>query len=155
MTSQSWKMLRHLALLHLPFEDAPLVLIYSLYSSIDFLSSENSTHSHQCPNSWCYTVYTDSDMLTWKKAQAFCRKHHIDLVTIKDDQENKFFKGPGWIGLYRENASSPWKWSRGDEIVEFTNWDIGGKLNVTWLSFSSINAFSYRSVEHNCRPYLK
>uniref|UniRef100_A0A3Q3B8V4 C-type lectin domain-containing protein n=1 Tax=Kryptolebias marmoratus TaxID=37003 RepID=A0A3Q3B8V4_KRYMA len=55
-------------------------------------------------------IYYNKGM-TWKDAQSFCREKHIDLVTIKDENENQaFFESTGWLGLYRENSNSPWKW---------------------------------------------
>lgn len=65
--------------------------------------------------------YSGSNMTTWTKAQTFCRKYHTDLITIRNEQENTFFKSGGWIGLYRANTNT-WKWSRGDEITSFTKW---------------------------------
>uniref|UniRef100_A0A669DBR3 C-type lectin domain-containing protein n=1 Tax=Oreochromis niloticus TaxID=8128 RepID=A0A669DBR3_ORENI len=62
---------------------------------------------------------------TWKDAQAFCREHHTDLVTIRNEKENNIFSGEGWIGLYRISKSRTWQWSRGDEIANYTNWDTG------------------------------
>ncbi|XP_031148458.1 lymphocyte antigen 75-like [Sander lucioperca] len=62
---------------------------------------------------------------SWKEAQAFCRRQNLDLVTISSEKENlNFVSGQGWIGLYRENSTSKWKWSRRDEIADFTSWEI-------------------------------
>uniref|UniRef100_A0A3Q3AUW1 C-type lectin domain-containing protein n=1 Tax=Kryptolebias marmoratus TaxID=37003 RepID=A0A3Q3AUW1_KRYMA len=68
--------------------------------------------------------------MTWKDAQSFCREKHTDLVTIKDENENQAFTSiKGWLGLYRENSNSPWKWSRGDENATFLSWADNGKLS--------------------------
>ncbi|XP_014185660.2 macrophage mannose receptor 1 [Haplochromis burtoni] len=69
-----------------------------------------------------FKPYSGSYMTTWTKAQTFCRKYHTDLITIRNEQENTFFKSGGWIGLYRANTNT-WKWSRGDEIASFIKWD--------------------------------
>ncbi|XP_039680346.1 lymphocyte antigen 75-like [Perca fluviatilis] len=62
--------------------------------------------------------------LPWKPAQAFCRGKNLDLVTISSAKENQnFVNGQGWIGLYRENSTSKWKWSRGDVRADYTNWN--------------------------------
>lgn len=62
-------------------------------------------------------------MKRWHDAQAHCRNAHTDLVTISDEKENQgFVSGGGWIGLYRDSTSK-WKWSRRDEIANFTSWD--------------------------------
>ncbi|XP_047428715.1 secretory phospholipase A2 receptor-like [Mugil cephalus] len=71
------------------------------------------------------TVYGEYE-LTWNRAQTFCRKHHTDLVTITNEEENRQLNGRrGWIGLYREGYGSPWKWSRGDERVNLSFWANG------------------------------
>ncbi|XP_051974103.1 lymphocyte antigen 75-like isoform X5 [Xyrauchen texanus] len=48
---------------------------------------------------------------TWFDAQLFCRKNHIDLVTIRDETENNQVKekgksssNPFWIGLFSDNV---------------------------------------------------
>ncbi|KAL3987654.1 hypothetical protein ACER0C_014769 [Sarotherodon galilaeus] len=69
------------------------------------------------------TYYNDPYKRNWASAQAFCREHHTDLVQIRNAEESEVFEFSGWIGLYREDASSPWKWSRGGEIAIFTMWD--------------------------------
>uniref|UniRef100_A0A3Q3AWD6 C-type lectin domain-containing protein n=1 Tax=Kryptolebias marmoratus TaxID=37003 RepID=A0A3Q3AWD6_KRYMA len=75
---------------------------------VSFISYENST--------------------TWNEAQSFCRKKHIDLVTIKDETENQAFTSmKGWLGLYRVDKNSQWKWSSGDESATFFSWADNGK----------------------------
>nr|XP_033501783.1 putative C-type lectin domain family 20 member A [Epinephelus lanceolatus] len=65
-----------------------------------------------------------SQSMSWKEAQAHCRVHYTDLVTIAGKIENQnFVNTQGWIGLYRDNSTSLWKWSRSDEIANFTIWD--------------------------------
>uniref|UniRef100_A0A3Q3A7F6 C-type lectin domain-containing protein n=1 Tax=Kryptolebias marmoratus TaxID=37003 RepID=A0A3Q3A7F6_KRYMA len=72
----------------------------------------------------------DGYMVTWNQAQAICRERNMDLVSISSEKENQVFKiGQGWIGLYRDDNTGPWKWSRGDETATFLNWYIGGKQN--------------------------
>lgn len=73
-----------------------------------------------------FKPYSGSYMTTWTKAQTFCRKYHTDLITIRNEQENTFFKSGGWIGLYRANTNT-WKWSRGDEIASFIKWGSSRK----------------------------
>lgn len=72
-----------------------------------------------------------TEMIHWSEAQAYCREYHTDLVTIASEKENeKFFIGQGWIGLYRGNSNGPWTWSRRNKTANFTNWDTGGKQGV-------------------------
>uniref|UniRef100_A0A3Q3N1L5 C-type lectin domain-containing protein n=1 Tax=Mastacembelus armatus TaxID=205130 RepID=A0A3Q3N1L5_9TELE len=75
-----------------------------------------------------FVLYTDSNMKSWKNAQAFCRKQHTDLVTITSKRHNfKFLNTKGWIGLHREDNLSGWKWSRSDKITNFTIWESNSK----------------------------
>ncbi|XP_035984302.1 uncharacterized protein LOC118557811 [Fundulus heteroclitus] len=54
-------------------------------------------------------------LMTWTKAQTYCRTHYTDLASVRSSAENKdvFAKKPSgahWLGLYRDT----WKWSDGD-----------------------------------------
>ncbi|XP_029292951.1 lymphocyte antigen 75-like [Cottoperca gobio] len=91
----------------------PLLLLLAVCGQVSVLRTENFLHYRS--NFW-----------SWKGAQAHCRQKHTDLVTIGGEKENQdFLYSQGWIGLYRENSTSNWKWSRRDEIAVFTNWESG------------------------------
>ena len=72
---------------------------------------------------------------SWADAQAFCRENHTDLITIRNATEN-LASIHGWLGLYRDDSTSEWKWSRGDERANFTTWRDGKsqKLCVKWAT---------------------
>lgn len=65
---------------------------------------------------------------TWSEARDYCRKHHDELSSISNQEENEFFftmreQGEyirGWIGLYKD-VDDVWKWS-GGENVSYFNW---------------------------------
>ncbi|XP_007568353.1 lymphocyte antigen 75-like [Poecilia formosa] len=62
---------------------------------------------------------------SWREAQSSCREEHLDLVTIRNEEENLALAGfsdSAWIGLYQDKDGSPWKWSFGDERPTFSNW---------------------------------
>ncbi|XP_041833577.1 C-type mannose receptor 2-like [Melanotaenia boesemani] len=60
---------------------------------------------------------------TWNEAQSFCRKNHTDLVTIRNEDENQLIANDkSWIGLYREDENSPWKWSSSGENATYFKW---------------------------------
>ncbi|XP_014831649.1 PREDICTED: secretory phospholipase A2 receptor-like [Poecilia mexicana] len=60
----------------------------------------------------------------WSEAQASCREHHTDLITIRTETDIQVLNGTrGWIGLHRDNNTSNWKWSRRNETATFLNWD--------------------------------
>ncbi|KAG8006695.1 hypothetical protein GBF38_022659 [Nibea albiflora] len=64
-----------------------------------------------------------SNSREWYSAQAECRRKHIDLVTISDENENMMMiKFHGWIGFHKQD-NSLWRWSMGDEKANYTNWE--------------------------------
>ncbi|XP_023808765.1 secretory phospholipase A2 receptor-like [Oryzias latipes] len=68
--------------------------------------------------------FTQYDIFaTWAEAEAICQGSNTEMVTIYDESENDFFKrGGGWIGLYRDSISDPWKWSEGNQVEIYSNW---------------------------------
>uniref|UniRef100_A0A3B3UJZ2 C-type lectin domain-containing protein n=1 Tax=Poecilia latipinna TaxID=48699 RepID=A0A3B3UJZ2_9TELE len=72
----------------------------------------------------------------WSEAQASCREHHTDLITIRTETDIQVLNGTrGWIGLHRDNNTSDWKWSRRNETATFLNWDENGERDE--FSYSS------------------
>ncbi|RXM91514.1 Macrophage mannose receptor 1 [Acipenser ruthenus] len=68
---------------------------------------------------------------TWYEAQQYCREKHTDLVSIKNNNEDKKIKekengNPVWIGLF----NNPWKWSHKGEYSSFHNWNKGEPNSV-------------------------
>ncbi|XP_044063229.1 C-type lectin BpLec-like [Siniperca chuatsi] len=61
--------------------------------------------------------------LTWKDAQAHCRRFHTDLAVVENAEENEdvqsLITSFVWIGLYRE----PWTWSDKSSST-FKNWNL-------------------------------
>lgn len=93
--------------------------------------------------SFIHVYYTQR--MPWTRAQAYCRVHYTDLVTIRDESENLgFFHG--WIGLYREDSALEWKWSRGDKRANFTIWGHS-KQGSTFPSkaYQGFQAFHFTS----------
>ncbi|XP_026578891.1 CD209 antigen-like protein C [Pseudonaja textilis] len=65
---------------------------------------------------------------TWYDAQNFCLSRDSHMVSILNDEEQKFitsqFNDSVWIGLSSENEEGTWQWSDGSRLkLQF--WDAG------------------------------
>ncbi|XP_059189398.1 lectin-like [Centropristis striata] len=98
-------------------------------------------------------VLTDHSK-SWTEAQSYCREHHTDLASVRNEAENQkvqeLVPGGGgfvWIGLFRDS----WKWSDGSSS-SFRYWrsgqpnNYGGQEACAAADFSS----SGRWVDVKC-----
>ncbi|XP_063736663.1 macrophage mannose receptor 1-like [Eleginops maclovinus] len=97
---------------------------------------------------------------TWPEAQSYCREHHTDLASVRNQTENQQIAGliPSgvsyWIGLYKES----WKWSDGSPF-SFKYW-AGGKPGLTGIKRVCVAAafkesgrwFDYKCAEK--KPFI-
>uniref|UniRef100_A0A8C7RQZ4 C-type lectin domain-containing protein n=1 Tax=Oncorhynchus mykiss TaxID=8022 RepID=A0A8C7RQZ4_ONCMY len=91
---------------------------------------------------------------TWIDAQSYCRQHHIDLVSVRNQTENTEMKQkislrglPVWIGLFQDS----WRWSDQSDS-SFRNGTLGhpdaSGQNCVALFFESVNSAKW--VKHPC-----
>ncbi|KAI9523715.1 hypothetical protein NQZ68_025437 [Dissostichus eleginoides] len=87
---------------------------------------------------------------TWSEAQTFCREHHSDLATIRAGERlERSFGNQVWIGLFQETSDSEWKWSKTDEIANFTNW-AAGEPNGINEKCGSMFKNSHKWADYTC-----
>lgn len=74
--------------------------------------------------------FLNTELLSWRDAQSYCRLHHTDLVSVKTEVQNQevHVQGNGlniWIGLIRED----WMWSDRN-AGSFRNWEKNNPNNL-------------------------
>ncbi|XP_058629897.1 macrophage mannose receptor 1-like [Onychostoma macrolepis] len=101
-----------------------------------------------------YVLFDQS--ITWTEAQSYCREHHTDLVSIRNETENYKvqslipYSSGIWIGLYRTRS-----WSD-QSNSSFSNWRTGQPDNAgdgeycTAVSFSDSGSWT----DENCNTAL-
>ncbi|XP_017265398.1 uncharacterized protein LOC108232267 [Kryptolebias marmoratus] len=85
-----------------------------------------------------FTVYYPAKMLKWDDARQYCKKNHIDLVTLDMADLDKLMDWlvkndlfPVWVGLHEDPEQQlVWKWINvktgegvtGEDVSQTTNW---------------------------------
>nr|XP_055035772.1 macrophage mannose receptor 1-like isoform X1 [Misgurnus anguillicaudatus]XP_055035773.1 macrophage mannose receptor 1-like isoform X1 [Misgurnus anguillicaudatus]XP_055035774.1 macrophage mannose receptor 1-like isoform X1 [Misgurnus anguillicaudatus] len=88
----------------------------------------------------------------WTEAQSYCREHHTDLVSIRNETENQKIQilwqniGPAWIGLYRSRS-----WSD-QSNSSFSNWMPGQPDNAVGSEYCTVVSLgdSGKWTDENC-----
>ncbi|XP_056587691.1 macrophage mannose receptor 1 [Triplophysa dalaica] len=100
-----------------------------------------------------------NNYVNWTEAQRYCREHHTDLVSIRNETENERilyfiqFYGDVWIGLYRTRS-----WSDQSNST-FSNWrsgepnNAGNSEHCTAVSFSDGGNWTDENC-NNILPFL-
>uniref|UniRef100_A0A914PJ01 C-type lectin domain-containing protein n=1 Tax=Panagrolaimus davidi TaxID=227884 RepID=A0A914PJ01_9BILA len=104
---------------------------------------------------YCYESYPNGNL---SSAEKTCKKVGAHLVSIHSKAENDFtgswfhIDGPfhrrlyNWIGLYRQNKSSEWKWTDGTPF-DYANWGADSpRPDQNCVTQISDSPFSFTSV---------
>ncbi|XP_024229776.2 lymphocyte antigen 75-like [Oncorhynchus tshawytscha] len=99
---------------------------------------------------------------TWIDAQSYCRQHHTDLVSVRNQTENTEIEKkisltglPVWIGLFLDS----WRWSDQSDS-SFRNWQSGWpstdqRHNCTLLSYYVLENAVYFYYYSEKKKYLE
>ncbi|XP_058626580.1 macrophage mannose receptor 1-like isoform X2 [Onychostoma macrolepis] len=93
---------------------------------------------------------------TWSEAQSYCREHHTDLVSIRNEIENYrvqlllSYYSAAWTGLYRTRS-----WSD-QSNSSFSNWRTGQPDNAGNSEYCTAASFSDSGnwTDENCNTAL-
>lgn len=101
------------------------VMPISAFAKDDEMQEITSDNGHR------YQLFDTS--MNWSEAEAYCESLGGHLVTINSDEEQQFIsnnilsigtKNTYYIGMYRDNSDSDWKWITNEDI-DYVNWDAG------------------------------
>ncbi|KAK6466249.1 macrophage mannose receptor 1-like isoform X1 [Huso huso] len=111
----------------------------------------SNRYSFICYNETSERYILIEQLKTWYEALQYCREHHTDLVSVKNEDENKEIKekangNPVWIGLF----NNPWKWSDGGDNYTPQNWSENQPDNHEGKEKSSLSQAQYTFFSGIC-----
>ena len=98
--------------------------------------------------------------MSWTEAEEYCESLGGHLVTVNSSDEQQFIvdnlltigtKNAYFIGMYRDDIDSDWKWVT-NESTEFFNWDKGEPSytddNYVYMYGSNYNSGSWKNTQN-------
>ena len=98
--------------------------------------------------------------MSWTEAEEYCESLGGHLVTVNSSDEQQFIvdnlltigtKNAYFIGMYRDDINSDWKWVT-NESTEFFNWDEGEPSytddNYVYMYGSNYNSGSWKNTQN-------
>ncbi|XP_053087055.1 putative C-type lectin domain family 20 member A [Pangasianodon hypophthalmus] len=93
-----------------------------------------------------------SSLQTWPDAQSYCRQHHTDLASVRNETENSIIYamvyGETWFGLFRDS----WKWSDKTNFTTITQ--IPGQLDNAMGNENCVSLTNGQAADEPC-SYIK
>ncbi|XP_059211850.1 macrophage mannose receptor 1-like, partial [Centropristis striata] len=103
------------------------------------------------------TFVITPNRMTWTEAQSYCRKHHTDLASLRNQAENAQVKNMMtteslWIGLFRDS----WNWWDGSSS-SFRYWSSGKPTGLSAGCVAADFRNSGKWANHDCslrKPFI-
>merc|ERR1712194_104874 len=105
--------------------------------------STTTTAAPRCPEGWlqfendCFYFAGDEDRKSWSESIEYCHTldaylaevHDGETQTFLENHASEFSKTSWWLGASDQTKEGQWVWSRNDNQVDYTKWDIGEPNN--------------------------
>jgi len=105
--------------------------------------STTTTAAPRCPEGWlqfgynCFYFAGDEGRKTWSESIEYCHTldaylaevHDKETQTFLENYASEFSKTSWWLGASDQTKEGQWVWTRNDNQVDYTKWDIGEPNN--------------------------